>query len=382
MIIVYCIDSINGIGGIQHITVEKANALAEMENNDVWILHAEHSGIRYFSVSPKVNTVDLDINYYEDDWKSQWHVLKGIFFKRRKHKRRLKCALNKIHPDIVISVGQSEKNLVPAIRGKWAIIREFHFSRSYRLMSATTIFDKVLAIAGNMADTFFLRQYDRIVVLTHEDKSTHWKWFHNIDVIPNPKGLSNAPTASLKENRVIAIGRLVYQKNFDSLIRAFSLVVDRFPSWNLAIFGEGSERSSLENTIYQMGLSNSVRLMGQTQNVLEELSSSSILAVSSRYEGFGLVILEAMACGLPVVSYACPCGPKDIITDGIDGFLVPEGDEIILAERICRLIEDEELRKRMGAAAFERAKDYTLDKIIPMWMALFEELIRQQKRQQ
>ncbi len=93
--------------------------------------------------------------------------------------------------------------------------------------------------------------------------------------------------------------------------------------------------------------------------------SSSILALSSRYEGFGLVILEAMACGLPVVSYACPCGPKDIITDGIDGFLVPDGDEIILAERICRLIEDEELRKRMGAAVFERTKDFTLDKNIP-----------------
>lgn len=380
MTIVYCIDSINGIGGIQHVTVEKANALAEIKNNEVWILYADHSGIPFFSVSPQVHTVNLAINYYEDDWKSRWHVLKGIFFKRRKHKRRLKHALNIIQPDIVISVGQSEKNLVPTIRGKWAIIREFHYARNYRLMGVTTIFDKVLAIAGNMADSLFLHGYDRIVVLSHEDKDIHWKMFHNIDVIPNPIRMSNARTASLKENRVIAIGRLVYQKNFDSLIRAFSLVAARFPNWYLAIFGEGSERSTLEMIINQNGLADSVRLMGPTQNIPEELSSSSIFALSSRYEGFSLVVIEAMSCGVPVVSYTCPCGPKDIITDGVDGFLVPVGDEVLLSERICRLIEDKELRKRMGAAAFERAKDFTLENIIPMWMELFEALIKQKRQ--
>lgn len=380
MIICYCIDSINGIGGIQHVTVEKANALAEIQNYSVWILFTDHSGYRYFSLSPRVQTIDLNINYYEDDWVSKWHVLKGILIKRRKHRRELKKALNIIRPDIVIAVGQSEKNLLPTIRGKWAIIREFHYGRNYRLMSATTLFDQILAIAGNLADYLFLRHYDQIVVLTHEDKDTHWKKFHNVNVIPNPIVPSNSRTATLDDNRVIAVGRLAYPKNFDSLIRAYSLVATRFPNWNLAIFGEGNERTSLEMTIKQRGLSHSIHLMGQTPNIPMELLSSSIFALSSRFEGFGLAILEAMNYGLPIVSYACPFGPRDIIRDGVDGFLVPTGNETMLAERICQLIEDKNLRRKMGAAARERAKEFSLEKVLPMWTNLFEELVKEKKK--
>jgi glycosyltransferase involved in cell wall biosynthesis len=108
------------------------------------------------------------------------------------------------------------------------------------------------------------------------------------------------------------------------------MVATRFPHWNLAIFGEGNERPSLEMTIKQSGLSNSVHLMGQTPNIPLELLSSSIFALSSRFEGFGLAILEAMSYGLPVVSYACPFGPRDIIRDGVDGFLVPIWQRVVL----------------------------------------------------
>ena len=306
--------------------------------------------------------------------------MKGILIKRRKHRRELKKALNIIRPDIVIAVGQSEKNLLPTIRGKWAIIREFHYGRNYRLMSATTLFDQILAIAGNLADYLFLRHYDQIVVLTHEDKDTHWKKFHNVNVIPNPIVPSNSRTATLDDNRVIAVGRLAYPKNFDSLIRAYSLVATRFPNWNLAIFGEGNERTSLEMTIKQRGLCHSIHLMGQTPNIPMELLSSSIFALSSRFEGFGLAILEAMNYGLPIVSYACPFGPRDIIRDGVDGFLVPTGNETMLAERICQLIEDKNLRRKMGAAARERAKEFSLEKVIPMWTNLFEELVKEKKK--
>lgn len=380
MTIVYCIDSIHGIGGIQHATLMKANALAEDHRNSVWIIYADDSGKRYFPLSTKVHTINLGINYYEDDWKSTWFTVKGILFKRRKHKRGLKRAFSDIHPDIIISVGQSEKNLVPAIRGKWAIIREFHYGRNYRLMSATTLFDQILAIAGNLVDLFSLRRYDRIVVLTHEDKDAHWKKFHNVDVIPNPIEPSNSRSATLDDNRVIAVGRLAYPKNFDSLIRAYALVATRFPNWNLAIFGEGNERTFLEMTIKQRGLSHSIHLMGQTPNIPMELLSSSIFALSSRFEGFGLAILEAMNYGLPVVSYACPFGPGDIIRDGVDGFLVPPGNETILAERICQLIEDKNLRIKMGAAALERAKDFSLEKVLPMWTSLFKELMKEKKK--
>ena len=102
--------------------------------------------------------------------------------------------------------------------------------------------------------------------------------------------------------------------------------------------------------------------------------SASMLIMTSLYEGFGNVIIEAMSCGLPVVSYACPCGPKDIITDGVDGFLVPPKDEETLAERICRLIEDETLRCRLGGAALERSKDFGIERVLKMWTDLFTTL--------
>ena len=110
MNLVYCIDSIRGIGGIQHVTITKANALANLENNSVWIIYADHSGQLNYPLSPKVNIVDLGINYYEDDWKSRWKVLKGILIKRKKHRIALKKVLTEIRPDVVIAVGQSEKN--------------------------------------------------------------------------------------------------------------------------------------------------------------------------------------------------------------------------------------------------------------------------------
>ena len=379
MIIAYCIDSINGIGGIQHVTLEKANALVELENYTVWILYADHSGKLIFPLSSKVQTIDLGISYYEDDWKSPWHVLKGILFRRRKHKRELKKALNKIRPDVVISVGQSEKNIVPTIRGRWATIREFHFARNYRDLSSHSFFNCLLSLGGIIMDLFSLRQYDRIVVLTQEDKERNWPHWENVSVIPNPVYLSSLHS-SLESNRILSAGRLVYQKNYSSLIRAFALVSKRFPEWSLDIFGEGNERRELVSLIESLNLSDSVHLAGNQSNLKEQLPDYSLFTLSSRFEGFGLVLIEAMSGGLPVISYACPCGPKDIIRDGVDGFLVPPGDETMLAERICQLIEDENLRRRMGTAALERAKDYSLEKIIPMWTSLFEELVKEKKK--
>jgi glycosyltransferase involved in cell wall biosynthesis len=379
MIIVYCIDSINGIGGIQHVTVKKANALAEIKNNEVWILYADHSGIRYFSVSPKVHTVDLDINYYKDDWISRWNVLKGIFIKRRLHKKHIIKQLLQIHPDVVISVGQSEKYFLPFIHGPWITIREFHFGRNYRLQQANTCFDRVLAHCGNFFDHFVLNKYDGIVSLTREDKIENWHQWNKVHVIPNLISPSPA-SSSLESKRILAVGRLTYQKNFSSLIRAFSYVNKRFPEWTLDIIGEGDERPSLSSEILDLGLSSSVRLMGIRSDIQRLMLDYSLFALSSRFEGFAIVLGEAFSCGLPVVSYACPYGPKDFIRDGIDGYLVPPGDEKMLAERICQLIENNTLRKQMGRAALERSKDYSIEKIIPQWISLFDELMAKRKK--
>ena len=376
MKIVYCLNSIRYLGGIQRVTVVKANALAEIEENEVYIIVTDNkNGVITEPLSPKVHLIDLDINYYEDDYKSRWNVLKGIFIKRREHKKRLTSVLNEIQPDIVISVGQSEKNTIPSIKGKWKTIREFHYTKDYRFNHAHSIFDKILAYWGNIYDySFKIKKYDHIVTLTQEDKNTNWKGWENVSVIPNPSTFQTNKTSTLNEKKVISVGRLAAPKNYASLIRASKNVADKHPDWILEIYGDGPQEVELKSLITQLNLEKHVFLKGFSSNVKDVMTNASIFALSSMFEGFGLVIVEAMACGLPVVSYVCPCGPKDIITEGKDGFLVEVNDEMTLANKINILIENEELQKQMSDAVIIKAEKYKIENITSMWMNLFTKL--------
>lgn len=374
MRIVYCIDSINRIGGIQRSILIKANALSAIPDNRVWILCADNSGERKFECSPKVSVINLGINYYADDWKSKWHMLRGIFVTRRVHKKKLIVHLKAIQPDFVIGVGQSEKFFLPFLKGNWVSIREFHYTRDYRRKNAEGWFERVCAFVSTVVDRFCLRKYDCLVTLTQEDLETNWQGYNNIVVIPNPSDINPNKTAILEAPRVISIGRLTHQKDFASLIRAFSRVVARFPDWHLDIFGDGPDHPDLLSEINALSLSDSVHLRGETTSVEKELLSSSIFALSSKFEGLPMVLIEALLCGLPVVSYSCPCGPKDIIKDRENGFLVPPENESLLAEKICDLIEDKDLRKKMGENAAESSKQFLTDTIISKWMDLFYSL--------
>lgn len=381
MKIVYCLNSIRYLGGIQRVTVIKANALADIDGNEVYVVVTDNKeGVFTEPLSPKVHLIDLDINYYADDWKSKWNVLKGIFVKRKEHKKRLKTTLNEIQPDIVVSVGQSEKNMLPSIKGKWKIIRELHFVKDYRARQATNLFNKTLAWGGDLYDyQYKIKKYDQIVVLTHEDKDTNWKGYPHVAAIPNPSTFHCDTPSTQSYKRIIAVGRLSMQKNYASLIQSFRKVVDRHPDWTLEIYGEGEQKVALLTLIAKLKLEKHVFLKGFSSQVKEVMSQSSIFVLSSIFEGFGLVIVEAMSCGLPVVSYACPCGPKDIISEGKDGYLVPVNDEEALAEKICLLIEDEEKRKEMGKAAKAKAEQYSVEHITDMWMKLFNALLHERK---
>ncbi len=380
MRIVYCVDSIRYIGGIQRVTVVKANALAEIPGNEVFIVVADNQrGQIQTRPSDKVRFIDLGVNYYDDDWKGRLQVLKGIMVKRRLHKKLLKKALRRIQPDVVIGVGQSEKNFLPLIKGKWKTIREFHFARNYRMTLAKSFFDRILARCGDWADKHLsLRKYDCIVTLTEEDRQLNWQDMARVKVMPNPSSFVCEKSSSLDSHVIISAGRLNYVKNFGSLIKAFGIVHKAHPDWRLRIVGEGDERALLEKTVRELDLSECVDLPGFSKDVREELLKASVFVLSSRIEGFPMVIGEAMECGLPVVSYACHCGPRDIVTDGKDGFLVTTGDEASLAGKISRLIEDDGLRTRMGRQAKEKAARYHPDAIARRWMVLFEDLVADQ----
>ncbi|MGP4002596.1 glycosyltransferase family 4 protein [Streptomyces sp. 8N706] len=223
------------------------------------------------------------------------------------------------------------------------------------------------------------RNLDAVTVLTEGDERAYRAALAGSDVrverIPNPLTEGSPMPSGLDRKLVVGAGRLVKAKGFDLLIKAFGRIVDDHPDWQLRIFGSGPELTRLRRLIHRRHLYNNVLLMGRTTRLDEELAKASVFALSSRHEGFGMVLAEAMSHGVPVVSFDCPQGPREIITDGEDGLLVPDGDVAALAGALERLIEDERLRKTIGAQAAESAQRYAMDSVRPQWERLFTEVL-------
>ncbi|MDP9436001.1 MAG: glycosyltransferase family 4 protein, partial [Actinomycetota bacterium] len=225
------------------------------------------------------------------------------------------------------------------------------------------------------------RHLDVLTVLTEGDARDYRAALDGtgVDVRRIPNGLPRLPERVSDQSAkvVVAAGRLTRQKGFDLLVRAFAEVAARRPDWQLRIFGEGAEQEALQRAIRDLGLTGSVWLMGRTAQVPDEMARASLYALSSRFEGFGMVIIEAMSAGLPVVAFDCPRGPADIVTHGQDGLLVPAEDVGALAQALLRLIEDDDLRQTMASAARSTAQDYAMDRLGRLWESLLGDLARE-----
>jgi glycosyltransferase involved in cell wall biosynthesis len=198
-------------------------------------------------------------------------------------------------------------------------------------------------------------------------------------VIYNPLSFFPDSTSNCTSKQVRAVGRYMPQKGFDRLIPAWKQISKKHPDWVLKIYGDGM-RTSLQNQINELQLNSSCFLEPSTPNIVDRYLESSIFVLSSRFEGFGMVITEAMACGVPPVSFACPCGPKDIIKDGEDGLLVENENIEQLTEKICYLIENEDVRKEMGKKARINVERFKVENIAKQWDDLFKDLLSQKEK--
>ena len=214
----------------------------------------------------------------------------------------------------------------------------------------------------------------KITVLTSLDKGCYDKHFaleHTV-LIPNPVVVPEYYHSSLDNKIAIAMGRIQYQKGFDTLVDVFVLVNEKYPDWKCYIYGDGNYRDEIGNYIKEKGMQDVVILKGRTDNVPIAMREASMFVLSSRFEGFGMVIAEAMTQGLPAVSFDCPTGPSDIVKTDINGILVENQNKQALADAICYMIEHPEERKKMGLKAVESVKDFAGDAIAKKWYQLFD----------
>lgn len=220
------------------------------------------------------------------------------------------------------------------------------------------------------------RYADAVVVLSNQDKKNYIKKYEKIKkivTIYNPITIKSIPLSSKKNRTIISVGRLEHEKGFDNLIDAWSILEEKYPDWSVNIFGEGSQREALETKIGMLGLKR-IFLKGYTDRVEVELSNSEIYVLPSRYEGFGLALLEARMAGLPCVSFDCNYGPSEIIDSGINGVLVENQNIMALAEALECLMKDDNKRKQMGINAYSNLEKFEITKIVETWIELIENL--------
>lgn len=375
--LVYCTPALYMAGGVERVLTLKANYFAEHLGYDITIILTEGKDKPlFYPLSDKVKVINLDIGF-EELWTCSF--IKKVFVYLKKQylfKKLLKQELLRIRPDITVSLLRREINFLTSINDGSKKIGELHVNRSnYRNFEQgnTNVIKNLFSKFWMNSLVKNLKRLDKFVVLTEED-SNNWTELNNIVVIPDPLTFSPSSYSSLSEKRVIAVGRYVYQKGFDLLIQSWSIVEKECPDWSLTIIGQGN-RLEYESLMDELYVDRSrCKLMGPTDTIQDEYMNSSLLVMSSRFEGFGMVLVEAMSCGLPVVSFDCPCGPKDIIQDHVDGLLVENGNVEKLAGAIIWMIQHPERRKAMAGKAVENVQRFGIDQIAEKWKSLFETL--------
>lgn len=378
MKLVYCIHSVYNPGGMERVLWNKVVYWTRHTDWEVVIVTTDqHDRPSFYPFPEQVRRIDLGINYSEDNTKSPLGKIAGYLRRRRLHRRRLTELLMRERADVVVSLYPSESSFIPDIRDGSRKVLELHYCKFFRLQYGRKGLLGAIDRWRTRQDERIVRRFDKFVVLTHEDQS-YWGALPNLEVIPNAAMHLTDRFADGSARRVIAVGRLDYQKGFDRLIRAWDLVQrsGRFADWRLDIFGQGEWHDMLQGMIDERGLAATTRLCRPTTRIGDEYARSSLHVMTSHYEGFGMVIVEAMACGLPSVAFDCKCGPKDIIRPGENGLLVRDGDEEGLAQALMTLMEDDTLRKRMSQRAREVVKEYSEEAVMARWMRLFTSIVR------
>ena len=377
MKLVYIFSSFAAKGGTERIFCDKMNWLAEVAGYEIVFVTYEQGNHPFaYPLSNKIRHVDLNTRFFTTGTMSLLKRIRFKFTMPRLFKHRLRQLLDEIQPNLVISTTYALPLFREILSQPYRHVVESHVCYG-RLLQF--IFTHIPWLDRKISQHLLkmLKRCEKVVVLTHKDAAC-WKGYDNIEVIHNV--VTNYPEKITdvvdRPKRIIAVGRLHAQKGFDLLIQSWQLIAARHPDWQLVVYGHGGDLQKLQQQLEKAGLTSSMTFAGATDNIYKEYQNSAFYVMSSRYEGWGLVLVEAMSCGLPCVSFDCPYGPSDIIRDGEDGFLVENGNIQQLAEKMELLINNKELRERLGVRARLNAARFTSDNIMPQWTKLFDTIVQ------
>lgn len=377
--IVYCTPALYSAGGTERVVSLKANYFADVLGYDVTIIVTEGKNSNsFFHLSDKVEVINLGLNF-EEIWNVSFIEKVFLYLKKqRNYKKLLKRELMRIRPDITITTLRREINFINEINDGSRKIGEQHLSRSnYRRTDPrfTNICEKFFYRWWKNRIVYSLTKLDKLVVLT-PDAASEWTEVKNIIMIPDPLPIKVESCSTRSSKRVITIGRYSYEKGYDLLLKVWSIVEKKLSDWQLDIFAMGDPTPYVKMMDDLSIDKKRCHLNSSVVDVEDVYMKSSILVQPSRTEGFGLVIVEAMSCGLPVVSFDCENGPRSVITNGEDGFLIPPFDVEMFANSLMRLMSDDDLRKSMGEKGKQNSQRYDIDIVGQQWKQLFDELMQ------
>lgn len=362
-------------GGMERVLANKANWLVANGYEVVIVTTDQRGNYPFFPLANRIKCIDLGINYEENNGKSIWNKIIHYPFKQYKHRRSLEIVLAEECPDVTVSMFCNDVSFITKLNDGSKKVLEIHFSKFKRLQYGRKGIWRLVDLLRSRNDEILVKKFDKFVVLTNEDKD-YWGNLPNIEVVYNARTYAPKDSASLENKKVIAVGRYTHQKGFNYLIDAWSLVTKKRKDWHLDIVGDGEERAQMVEHIAKLGLEEQITLVPPTNDMITIYKDASIVAMTSRYEGLPMVLLEAQAFGLPIVTFSCKCGPKDIVKNGENGFLVSEGNIEEFASCLLRIMEDDELRMRMGQNAKCDSENFAESIIMRKWDNLFYSIVK------
>lgn len=371
MKILYVCDALAIPAGLERVVVEKANWLVEHGGYDACLLTVNQGRHPIcFPLHPNVSFDDLDIQFHHQYHLPFWRRLIKKYQLSHLFRERLAYKIKQEKPDVIVCTRLDYIRDVAKVKGSVPYIYESHSTRLASKFDGDSLLRRLYVWYLQSA----MRKADMVVALTNGDAEEWRKMAPNVCVIPNPVHLNTSGAySSCKAKSVIYVGRFSRQKDIYSLLHIWTLVHQRHPDWSLHTYGGyGELRDVFFEKIRQMDAN--IYVHEPTIDIIERYKENSILLLTSQYEPFGLVLPEAMSCGLPVVAFDCPYGPADIITDSVDGFLVRNRSIEDFVDRMGTLIGDDDLRLKMGKAGIQSSKKYSFEEIMPLWTDLFKRL--------